>query len=184
MTLQIISGAMLSVFGLVLAGLGAVFLIGSYGIASRLAAGGILGASGLALMVAGIILFRRGLRFSPAGIRNELLRLAKINNGELTAEAITGSLGSSDAVGFQVAALVREGVAAERTRDNRRYYLFEDFQVRMLLKKCPYCGSDYPVRDVVEKCPSCGGDLKVDRSMLAKGNDKFSMDGSDDSGVS
>jgi hypothetical protein len=184
MTLQVILGALLSVFGFLSAGLGVIFLIGSYGIASRLAAGGILGAAGLALLVAGIILFRRGSRYSPAGIRKELLRLAKLNNGELTDEAITGSLGSSDAVGFQVAALVREGIATERTRDDRRYYLFEDFQMKLVLKKCPYCGNDYPVRDVVEKCPSCGGDLKVNRSMLAKGNDKFSMDEGDDSGVS
>lgn len=184
MTLQVIFGALLSVLGFLSAGLGVVFLIGSYGIASRIATGGILGAVGLALFTAGVILFRRGSRRSPAGIRKELLRLAKMHNGELTDEAITGSLGTSDAVAFQVAALVKEGIAAERMRDNRRFYLFEDFQLKMVLKKCPYCGNDYPVRDVVETCPTCGGDLKAGRSMLAKGNDKFSMDEGDDSGVS
>jgi rRNA maturation protein Nop10 len=54
----------------------------------------------------------------------------------------------------------------------------------MKFKKCPYCGNDYPVRDDIEKCPACGGDLKVNRSMLAKGGEKYSMDEEDDSGVS
>lgn len=54
-----------------------------------------------------------------------------------------------------------------RMRDNRRCYLFQDFQMKMDLKKCPLCGSDYPVRDVVVRCPACGCDLKNDRSMPA-----------------
>jgi hypothetical protein len=184
MTLQIILGALLSVVGVLSAGMGLIFLIGSHGISSRLIAGGIMVAGGLALLVTGIIVFRRGSRFSPAGIRKQLLRLARMNNGELTEEAITGSLGSSDAVGFQVASLLKEGVAVEMRRDNRRFYLFEDFKLKMVLKKCPYCGNDYPVRDDIEKCPACGGDLKVTRSMLAKGGEKYSMDEEDDSGVS
>jgi hypothetical protein len=184
MTLQIILGALLSVIGLLSAGMGLIFLIGSHGIASRLAAGYIMGAGGLALLVTGIILFRRGSRYSPEGIRKELLRLARMNNGELTDEAIAGSLGSSDAVGFQVAALLKEGIAVEQMRDNRRLYLFEDFKLKMVLKKCPHCGNDYPVRDDIEECPTCGSDLKVTRSMLAKGNEKYSMDEGGDSGVS
>jgi hypothetical protein len=56
--------------------------------------------------------------------------------------------------------------------------------MKILLKKCPYCGSDYPVRDDIKRCPACGGDLKTDRAAIARGEDKFSMDEEDDSGVS
>jgi len=75
-------------------------------------------------------------------------------------------------------------VAEERIRDNRRVYVFESFQVKLVLKKCPYCGNDYPVRDDIERCPSCDGDLTMHRTALAKGEATYSMDEDDDSGVS
>jgi hypothetical protein len=66
----------------------------------------------------------------------------------------------------------------------RRVYRFEDVQAKLVLKKCPYCGNDYPVRDDIERCPTCGSDLKLQRTALAKGEDKFSMDDEGGSGVS
>jgi rRNA maturation protein Nop10 len=56
--------------------------------------------------------------------------------------------------------------------------------MKMVLKKCPYCGNDYPVRDDIERCPTCGGDLKLHRTALAQDEKKFSMDEEDDTGVS
>jgi hypothetical protein len=184
MTLQVIAGAVISIAGFLSAALGMIFLISSYGIASRLAAGGVLCAAGVAAIAAGVILFRRGMRFSPGGIRRELLRLARLNNGELSEEVVIGSLGKSDAVTLQLASLVREGIATERTSDGRRYFVFNDFLAKLMLKKCPYCGNDYPVRDDIERCPTCGGDLKLHRSVIAKGETKYSMDEEDDSSVS
>jgi hypothetical protein len=184
MTLQVVIGALLSAIGFMSSALGVIFLIAPHGIGSRLTVACVMGAGGLAILVAGVILFRRGTRFSPSGIRKEILRLARMNNGELTDEAINGSLGKSDAVSFQIAALVKDGIAAERVRGNRRVYLFEEFQTKLVLKKCPYCGNDYPVRDDIERCPSCGGDLKMHRSIIARGEGKYSMDEDDDSGVS
>ncbi len=184
MTLQIILGALLSVAGALASVLGILFLIASHGIPSRLVAGFILGSAGLALLVAGVIMFRRGLRTSPGGIRREILRLAKMNNGVLAEEAVIGALGTSDTVRFQLADMVRRGIALERTKDNRLVYHFEDFQANLVLKKCPYCGNDYPVRDDIERCPSCGGDLKMHRTALARGEESFSMDEDDDSTVS
>ncbi|OHD63016.1 MAG: hypothetical protein A2176_09325 [Spirochaetes bacterium RBG_13_51_14] len=184
MTLQVILGALVSVIGVLSAGLGLLFIIASHGIGSRLAAGAVMGGGGLVVIIVGVIMFRKGLRFSPEGIRKELLRQAKMNNGELTEEVITGALGKSDAVNFQLADLVKRGVAEERIRDNRRVYVFESFQVKLVLKKCPYCGNDYPVRDDIERCPSCGGDLTMHRTALAKGEATYSMDEDDDSGVS
>jgi hypothetical protein len=183
MTLQIIFGALLSTAGILTAGLGLIFLIASHGVASRLAAGFIMSAGGLIALVAGVVLFRRGSRFNPSGIRKELLRLARIGNGELAEEAVAASLGDSDAVRYQIQTLVREGIASEIVRDRRRVWVFAGLQMKMVVKKCPYCGNDYPVRDDIERCPTCGGDLKLDRSALAKGDKGYSMDGGDDSGV-
>ena len=183
MTLQVVFGALLFVVGVLTAGLGVLFIIASHGLASRLVAGFVLGGAGLVILAAGVILFRRGIRTSPAGIRKELLRLARMGNGEVTEEAVTGALGSSDDVRFQIADLVRRGVARELRKDNRTVYLFEDFQVKLVLKKCPYCGNDYPVRDDIERCPSCGGDLKMHRSALAGGGRSYSMDEDEDSHV-
>jgi rRNA maturation protein Nop10 len=56
--------------------------------------------------------------------------------------------------------------------------------MKILIEKCPYCGTDYPIRDDIERCPRCGGDLKLHRSALARNEKKFSMDGKDDTGVS
>lgn len=184
MTLQVILGALLSVAGFLSAGLGILFLIASHGIASRLIAGFMLGGVGLALLVAGVVLFRRGMRTGPMGVRREILRLARLRNGELTGEAITGALGSSDTVRFQIMDLVQKGIAREAVKDGRAVYLFDDFQAKLVLKKCPYCGNDYPVRDDIERCPSCGGDLKMHRSVLAGGEKSYSMDEDDDSHVS
>jgi hypothetical protein len=183
MTLQVIIGALLSVAGFLSAGLGILFLIASHGIASRLIAGFILAGGGLAMLVAGVILFRRGMRTSPGGVRREILRLARMRNGELTGDAITGALGSSDTVRFQLMDLVRKGIAREAAKDGRAVYLFDDFQAKLVLKKCPYCGNDYPVRDDIERCPTCGGDLKVHRSVIAGGETSYSMDEDDDSHV-
>ena len=52
---------------------------------------------------------------------------------------------------------------------------------KLELGKCPHCGNNYPVHDDIERCPSCGGDLKAERTLLAEGGMKRSMD--DDSGV-
>ncbi|MBN2078730.1 MAG: zinc ribbon domain-containing protein [Spirochaetes bacterium] len=183
MTLQVILGALISVAGFLAAGLGVLFLIASHGIASRLIAGFVLGGAGIAAFALGVIMFRRGMRASPGGIRKEILRLARMGNGEVTEEAVTGALGSSDTVRFQLIDLVRSGVARELRKDNRTVYLFEDFQAKLVLKKCPYCGNDYPVRDDIERCPSCGGDLKMHRSALAREDTSYSMDEDDDSHV-
>ena len=184
MTLQIIFGALLSVIGILFSVLGLIFFIGSHGISSRIVSAGILGIAGIGVLVLGVVMFRRGSRFSPSGIRKELLRLSRMNNGEITEEAVVAALGKSDAVKVQLAAMVREGVALERMRDNRKLYVIENLQMKMIIKKCPYCGNDYPVRDDIERCPSCGGDLKLHRTALAQNEKKFSMDGEDDTGVS
>ena len=106
-----------------------------------------------------------------------------MNNGELTEEAITAELDDSDDVKFQLNDLVKLGVAKESLRNGKTVYQFENLQVKLVFKQCPYCGNDYPVRDDIQQCPSCGGDLKMHRSAIAGKNEKFSMDEDDDTGV-
>ena len=56
--------------------------------------------------------------------------------------------------------------------------------MKMVIEKCPDCGRDYPVSDDIERCPVCGSDLKLHRSALAQNENKISLDGEDDTGVS
>ena len=181
MTLQIIMGSVLTIVGILALFLGVIFLAGSKGMVPRLITGGVLCSLGSAALGAGIILFRKGMRSSPEGIRKELLRLAKRNNGEISDDAIIASLGSSDTVKFVIADVVRMGVARETVKDGRTVYLFKDFQLALVFKKCPYCGNDYPVRDNIERCPSCGGDLKLAKVSLGADGDVYSMDDEEDS---
>jgi hypothetical protein len=184
MTLGIIFGAFLSIIGFLSIFLGILFVIASRERGSRLSAGIIFVLAGIALVTVGIRIFRRAIRFSPSGIKKRLLKLARINHGELSEEAIIGELGNSDDVRIQVQDLIAQGIAKEITRNNRRFFSFPDFQLELVVKQCPYCGNDYPVRDVIERCPSCGGDLKMHKSRLADSDDKFSMDEEDDSELS
>ena len=101
-----------------------------------------------------------------------------------TREAITGALGNSDLVQVQLRNLVDQGVAREVMKDGRGVYLFDDFQVKLAIKQCPYCGNDYPVRDDIENCPTCGGDLKMHRGAIADAGQKYSMDDDDDTDLS
>lgn len=183
MTLGIIFGACISVIGFLSAFLGILFIIASGEKSSRLSAGILFVLTGIAFTTVGIRIFRRAVRFSPSGIRKRLLKLARINHGELSQEAVIGELGDSDDVRRQIKELLARGIAKEIIRNNRVFFSFPDFQLELVVKQCPYCGNDYPVRDEIERCPSCGGDLKMHKSRLADSDDKFSMD-DDDSDLS
>jgi hypothetical protein len=184
MTLGIILGAFFAIVGFLSSLLGILFLIASGERGSRLRAGIIFILSGVILLTVGIRIFRRAMLFSPAGIKKRLLKLARMNHGEISEEAIIGELGNSDDVRLQIQELIAGGTARELTRNNRRFYSFPDFQLELVMKQCPYCGNDYPVRDEIERCPSCGGDLKMHKSRLAHSEDKFSMDEEEDSELS
>ncbi len=175
MTVKMILGAFLILAGAVSAFLGLMFIIASGEKGSRLAAGSALLGGGLVAAVYGLRLFRLALKFSSRGIEKQILTLAKMNHGELTGEAVTGSIGEMDEIGYKLTELVRNGVAREEVRDGRKVYMFPDFQLKVVQKKCPYCGSDYPLRDAVEFCPNCGGDLKLSKTLLSNSG-KYSMD--------
>lgn len=176
MNAKIFIGAFSSVIGLPGAVLGFLFLAAARGDSSRQATGIILVAAGIFLAAGGIFLFLKGMAMRPAGIRARLLKLARRGNGELTPEEITAALGDSDAVRAEMNIFLRSGLAKETVKENRKIYLFSDFQHHLIMKACPYCGNDYPVRDDIERCPTCGGDLKLKSETTSLEDDPWYMD--------
>ncbi len=172
---RMIIGAFLMIAGGGAFFLGLMFIIASAGGGRRLTAGLIITAAGFVLLVFGFRMFLRAIRFSPEGIKRQILRLAKLNHGELTREAITGAIGTMDEIEYKLEELIDRGIARAEIRGGRKLYLFPDFQLKVVQKKCPYCGSDYPVRENIEYCPNCGGDLKLSKTLIANG-EKYSMD--------
>jgi len=177
MNLKIFTGAFLSVMGILSILLGILFIIASKNEGSRLVTGTVLIAVGSLLLIPGILLFRQGIHLTPGGIGKRILKLARKHNGELSMDVITAELGDSDAVRFKLVEMTRQGISEEIKKDGRLFYIFRDFQTKLLVKKCPYCGNDYPVRDNIENCPSCGGDLKIKNESVTIDDDRFSMDG-------
>ncbi len=176
MTISIIAGSAFTLAGSASAFLGTMFIIASSGDTTRLTAGAILALTGAALIFAGVRLFRKGLEASPSTIRKRILRAAAKNNGEASIEAIIGEAGDNDLVRAQLNIFTRSGIASKEKKEGRTFYIFPDYQFKLLFKKCPYCGNDYPVKHGVEQCPSCGGDLKMTGGRTSSGDDKFSMD--------
>ena len=183
MSLKIIFGSLLSIVGLFSSLLGLMFIMATGDIESRIVVGKILLIIGIIFIIIGVVFFRKGIHFSPEGIKKRIFKLAKMNNGELPEEVLTADLGDSDDVKFQIQAIVSSGVASSQLVDNRTVYMFKDFQMKLVMKECPYCGNDYPVKGDIEKCPSCGGDLKMNRENVTGKEEKFSMDEDDDSGL-
>lgn len=183
MSLKIIFGSTLSLVGIFTSLLGLMFVMATGEKQSRIIVGIILLVLGIIILIFGLALFRKGIRFSPEGIKKRILKLAKMNNGELPEDVITADLGNSDDVKFQVQVIVSSGIASEQLINNRTVYVFKDFQMKLVMKECPYCGNDYPVKGDIEKCPSCGGDLKMNKKNMTEKDEKFSLDEDDDSGL-
>jgi hypothetical protein len=183
MIIKTIIGAFFSIAGILSSFLGVMFLIASGEKSSRLTSGIILVACGVPVLIAGARLFVKGIGMGPAAVRKRLIRLAKMNHGELTEDAIEAEFGGSDTARFQLGDLLKSGIASESGGGGRRVYIFPEFQLELIMKKCPYCGGDYPVSETVERCPNCGGDLKMQKSRLAGKEGSYSMDEGDDSGL-
>ncbi len=176
MTLKMIFSVLLSLSGVIITLLGVIFLIASKGIASRLITGITLSLSGITVIYLGTKYIRKYLSISPEGIKKRLIKLAKMNHGEVSEDMITGEFGEFDAAEEIIKELVLSGAVTKTERDKRVYYIFPDLKMKIILKQCPYCGNDYPVREDIEKCPSCGGDLKMNKSILFGKDERYSMD--------
>ncbi len=176
MTEKIIGGAALIIFGLALIVLGMMFVIAAGEEKNRFMTGMILSVFGLSLLVMGIRLFRAGISISPGVIKERILKLAGRNHGELPEDVLSGEMGSSDTLDFQLQSMIDSGIARKTSRDGRIFYLFSQFNMKLVVKQCPYCGNDYPVRDDIEVCSSCGGDLKLSVERMIGKDDSYSMD--------
>jgi hypothetical protein len=176
MTGRMISGALLAVAGLASGLMGLLFLMAAEGTGRRLMIGLILLGVGVLLLIPGVRLFSQGLRYRPAAIRQRLLQLARMHNGELPLKVVYGEWSAKD----EVEDIIRQMTAGEMVRREARpdgdWLLFPQFFLEMVQKRCPFCGNDYPVRENVEKCPSCGGDLVISKQKVARSDDYFAMD--------
>ncbi len=176
MILRIIGGAVLFILGLALLLLGIMFIIASDNEKRRVITGIILSPFGLLLLVFGIRFFREGLSLSPQRIREKILKLAAQNHGELPENVIMGEIGKSDILDFQLISMINSGIAKKTFRDGQTFFLFSQFNMKLIVKQCPYCGNDYPVRDDIETCSSCGGDLRVSIERKVDEDNSYSMD--------
>ena len=174
--IKIISGAFITILAACALFLGAMFLIASSGVASRLATAVVMLAAGACLFAAGIKLLRTGMGGLPGFAAGRILKAAAKHNGSVPEDVLMAETGGGDAVGFELSAMLRNGRVRQEAEGGRKVYIFPELQFSLRYKKCPYCGSDYPVRENIERCPSCGGDLKIVTDKSGGAEDKFSMD--------
>lgn len=160
MAFKIIIGSSLIVIGLLSELMGLLFVIVSSGMSSRLIASAIFFAAGLPLLIFGFKFFRDGMVLRPQLIRAGILKAAAANNGEITREILTGITGWNQIVAYEIGDMVKKRIAKTEERGGKIFYLFPEYQIKQIQKKCPFCNNDYPAKDDIHKCPSCGGDLK------------------------
>jgi len=162
--------------GVLLVGLGLLFLVGSAGQARRLAVAVLALALGGVAAGLGLRAWRRLGRLRPEVLRGEILEAARRRSGIVSEADLVAVLGSRWEAGSAVLReLVGEGVCESDA--GRRLYVFPSLQPRLAVRRCEYCGSELPLEGEVTSCPSCGGTIKlgVERVALRDG-DAYSMD--------
>jgi hypothetical protein len=170
--------AVLVLAGVLLAGLGFLFLVGSAGSVRRLgvaviglALGGVLAGFG----VRGIKALARSL---PEAVRAEILAEARRRSGSLSATDIAALLGERWPAGRAVlATLESEGVCQRQTEQGADFYLFPSMQPRLAVRRCEYCGSELPLDEATTSCPKCGGTVRTAAERLSlRQDDAYRMD--------
>lgn len=164
--------------GIGLIGLGLLFLIGAGGKPYRY----VIGAAGLALGALavgfGLRLFKQAERLTPDYIRAEILVLAERHNGEISEPDLMAALGTRWPQALApLHQLVSQGICRKRVVDSTDYYVFEDLQPRLTVRRCEFCSAEIPIDDTLTSCPNCGGTIKTDvqKVSLSK-DDAYSMD--------
>jgi len=176
MTARMISGALLALAGITGGLLGLLFLMAAEGTGRRLLIGVVLLAVGVLLFVPGIRLFSQALRYRPAAIRQRLLQLARLHNGELPLKVVRGEWRINADVDRILQQMTVAGEVRREQRADGEVFIFPQFFLELVQKRCPFCGNDYPVRDEEEKCPSCGADLEIRKQKVARADEYFAMD--------
>lgn len=172
------TGVLLVVVGVVLLGLGLLFLAGAEGQGRRL----LIGVAGLALGAVsagfGVRAFKGAEAESPAAIEAAILDLARRRNGEVTMTDVRAALGRRHALATGVIErLVGAGDCRRVTKGGEEHLIFPDLQPRLMTRLCEYCDTEIAVNAEAEKCPNCGGVLETRVAVRSAGEGTlFSMD--------
>lgn len=173
-----LGAVILVLVGIGLIGLGLLFLIGAGGKPYRYA----IGAAGLALGAVavgfGVRLFKQANQLLPDYIRAEILVLAERHNGEISEPDLMAALGARWPNALEpLSQLLSQAVCRKRVVDGADYYVFEDLQPRLTVRRCEFCDAEIPLDDTLTSCPNCGGTIKtaVEKVSLSK-DESYSMD--------
>ncbi len=172
------AGTALVAVGIVIVAFGLLFLVGSAGMARRLATAAVLLVGGAVAAGLGLRGIRRSDAVRPELLEAAILELARREDGEISREEIEAALGWRAEYAWPVLdRMALEGRCLREARGGTFHYRFPDLQPRLFLLVCDYCGAEYPIRSGITTCPKCGGPVTrrvVARSMAGK--DLFGME--------
>jgi len=175
------TGTALVVVGIVIVAFGLLFLVGSAGMARRLATAAVLLVGGAVAAGFGLRGIRRADAVRPELLEAAILELARREDGEISREEIEAALGWRAEHAWPVLdRMALEGRCLREARGGTFHYRFPDLQPRLVLLVCDYCGAEYPLNPPLTTCPACGGPVSrriVTRSLAGK--DLFAMDGTE-----
>ena len=173
-----IFAVLLTVVGISLVLLGLLFMLGAAGRIYRYVVAVVCLALGGALAGLGVRFFKQAEAASPEQLRAELLKLARRRNGEISEADVAAALGRrAPAAETELAAMVEQGLCRRRHAEGAVYYLFEELQPRLVVRRCEFCKAELPLESEITECPNCGGTIKTQvESRSLSGGDHYSMD--------
>lgn len=163
--------------GVLLLGLGLLFLLGSAGRPSRLAVAAVGLTVGGVLAGAGARLWLLADAASPEQLRAELLALARTRDGELSEADVEAGLGRRASGARPVLEeLLSAGRVRRESREGRAVWVFPELQPRLLVLRCEYCGAELSITAAEDKCPRCGGTVERRVEARALPDGSYRMD--------
>ena len=168
----------LTIFGICLILFGLLFILGAAGHTYRYVIAAVSMCLGAILTGLGIRFFKTADRLRPEYIQAEILKLAGSHNGEVSQADIKALLGERYSAADQVLSAMRsQNLCQLHKRKTEIYYVFENLQPRLTVRRCEFCDSELPLDEELSSCPNCGGSIKtsVEKLSLTK-DDYYSMD--------
>jgi hypothetical protein len=164
--------------GVMLVGLGLLFVVGAAGQARRLVIGAVLLGLGALVAGVGVRTYKREEAASPEQLRAELLELARRRSGEISETDVAAALGRrAEAALAELRRMVTNGECRRSAVDGTDYYTFPDLQPRLAVRRCQFCSAELPLAEELASCPSCGGLIKTEvRRVARSGDDAYGMD--------
>ncbi len=175
--MRLVAAAASAVAGLVLLGLGVLFLLGADGQPHRLVIAALGTGLGLAALSTGAWLAWRGLILSPARLRGEILALARARDGEIAWSDVEAGLGDRAAAGREVLGrLLLDGTCERGEADGDEVFRFPALRPRLVRRRCTHCGYEAALASDLEGCPRCGAALVVRREAVDVEEGLYGMD--------